>query len=80
MDLTKEVNYFFYESAHTTYSKTIERRISANLKDKIERMSIILNDKNLTKLSLDEDEIEESGDVLTSNELSELFKSCLIDE
>ena len=50
------------------------------MKDKIERMSIILNDKNLTKLSLDEDEIEESGDVLTSGELSELFKSCLIDE
>ena len=43
-------------------------------------MSVILNDKNLAQLSLDEDEIEESGDVLTSSELSELFKSCLLDD
>ena len=80
MELEKDVNYYFYESAHTTYSETIERRISKNLKQKIERMSVILNDKNLTQLSLDEDEIEESGDVLTSSELSELFKSCLLDD
>ena len=76
MNLDNPVNYYFFESVHKQFSKTIERRISENLQRKIEYMGEVLDDEDLRILSLDEESLDETEDALTNSEISDLLISC----
>lgn len=50
------VNYYFLESTHPGEKMVIDERISKNLKSKLEHMDSLLNDEDIKKLALDEEE------------------------
>ncbi len=58
-DISEPVNYYIFESWHPRKFDLIDRKISENLKSKLEVMYQVLNDKDLIPLSLGEDEIED---------------------
>ena len=89
----ENVNYYIFESWHPREFDLIDRRISSNLKRKLEVMIEVLNDKELIPLSLGEDDIgelenagligmEEINDYIDDLELEyeNLKKNSILDE
>ena len=80
MDKSTPVNYYFIENTHPNKNKiVIDRRISHNLKEKIAKMEILLNDPELKQLALDEQVGDDFETNLLGTDLEENIKWLLDD-